>query len=398
MTMTDTAATDAFFAWLTSMRETDPVHEDEHGAWHLFAYDDVTRALSDSATFSSDTNKFIPERPEMEPFAKGNVINMDPPRHRTMRGLVVKAFTPRVVDALQPRIAAVTNALLDAADGTGRFDLVAALSHPLPIIVIAELLGVPASDQPTFGRWAETLLGDASAPDSPAVPDEQEMLARVEAMRPVLGEMNDYLLRHIRMRREHPADDLIGLLVAAEADGRRLTDPEIVGFAATLLLAGHITTTATLGNSLYCLLEHPAMLAELRADPELLTGAIDEVLRYRSPFPRLSRTTTVDVEIGGRTIPAGRLVLPWLASANRDPKKFPDPDRFDIHRDTSGFIAFGHGIHFCVGARLARLEARIALAILLARYPDLRADTDSPVVLRNPYTMLGVNRLPLAVG
>lgn len=396
--MTDATATDAFLTWLTSMRETDPVHEDDNGAWHLFSHEDVTRALSDAATFSSDTNKFVPERPETEPFAKGNVINMDPPKHRAMRGLVVKAFTPRLVDALEPRIAAVTNDLLDAADGSGRFELVDALSYPLPVIVIADLLGVPTEDQPTFRRWAEVLLGDASAPDSPDMPDEQQMAAMFDAMGPTMAEMNDYLLDQIRQRRQQPTDDLIGLLVAAETDGQRLTDPEIVGFAATLLLAGHVTTTATLGNSVYCFLEHPEATAELRADPSLLVGAIDEVLRYRSPFPRLGRTTRVDAEIGGQTIPAGRLVIPWLASANRDPKKFADPDRFDIHRDTTGFVAFGHGIHFCIGARLARLEARIALSILLSRYREFAVDPDSDIVLRNPYAMLGVSRLPLVVG
>jgi cytochrome P450 len=396
--MTDTTATEAFFAWLSSMRETDPVHEDEHGAWHLFRHADVTHALSDAATFSSDTTKFVPERPEMEPFAKGNVVNMDPPRHRAMRGLVVKAFTPRLVDALEPRIAAVTDELLDAADGTGRFDLVEALSYPLPVIVIADLLGVPVADRPTFRRWAEVLLGDATTPDSPEMPDERQMAAMMTAMAPVLGEMNDYLLAHIRQRRQHHTDDLIGLLTAAELDGQRLTDPEIVGFAATLLLAGHVTTTATLGNSVYCFTEHPEVLPELRADPALLVEAIDEVLRYRSPFPRVARTTTVDAEIGGRTIPAGRMVIPWLASANRDPVKFADPDRFDVHRDTTGFVAFGHGIHFCIGARLARLEAKVALSILLSRYQDFGVDPDSDVVLRSPFTMLGVSRLPLAVG
>ncbi|HVV22442.1 MAG TPA: cytochrome P450 [Pseudonocardiaceae bacterium] len=388
---------DPFFEWLTSMRETDPVHEDENGAWHLFTHADVTAALSDAATFSSDTTRFVPDRPEMEPFAKGNVVNMDPPKHRSMRGLVVKAFTPRLVDALEPRIAAVTHELLDAGVADGRLELVDALSYPLPIIVIAQLLGVPVADQPTFRRWAEVLLGDAAAPKSGSMPDEQEMAELFESMAPVLAEMNEYLLAQIRARRSNPGDDLISMLVSAEADGERLTDAEIVGFAATLLLAGHVTTTATLGNSVHCFLEHPDAMAELRADPALLVRAIDEVLRYRSPFPRLGRVSTTDARIGGRTIPAGRMVIPWLASANRDPKKFPDPDRFDIHRDTAGFVAFGHGIHFCIGARLARLEARVALEILLERFPALRADPESPAVLKNPAVMLGVNSLPLLV-
>lgn len=388
--------TDAFFAWLANMRETDPVHEDEHGAWHVSAHEDVLRVLSDAATFSSDTKQLVADRPEMEPFAKGNVVNMDPPRHRAMRGLVVKAFTPRLVDALAPGIADVTTELLDAVDETGRFDLVDALAQPLPIIVIARLLGVPRADMATFRRWADVLFSNANATDT--MPDEQELAALFDSVAPVLSEMTDYLLDQIRQRREHPGDDLISHLTLAEADGERLSDMEIVGFAATLLLAGHVTTTATLGNSVHLLLDHPAAAAELRADPSLLPNAIDEVLRYRSPFPRLARVSTVDVDVSGRTIPAGRMVLIWLAAANRDPKKFPDPDRFDIHRDTSGFVAFGHGIHFCIGARLARLEAKVALEILLSRYPNLAADPDSPAVLRNPYMMLGVSSLPLVTG
>jgi cytochrome P450 len=268
----------------------------------------------------------------------------------------------------------------------------------VPIIVIAELLGVPSSDQPMFRRWAEALLGDAAAPESGSLPTEAEIAAMFDSMAPAMREMNSYLLDQIQRRRDHPSDDLIGLLVAAETDGERLSSPEIVGFSATLLLAGHVTTTATLGNSAYCFLGHPGVVAELRSAPSLLTGAIDETLRYRSPFPRLGRATRVATSLGGRSIPAGRLVLPWLASANRDPRKFPDADRFDIHRDTSGFVAFGHGIHFCIGARLARLEARIALSVLLSRYGDFSVDPDSDVVLRNPYSMLGVGRLPLVVG
>lgn len=392
----DTTTTDAFYAWLKEMRETDPVHEDDRGTWHLFSHEVVTQALADFSSFSSDTTAFTPSRPETEPFAKGNVINMDPPRHRSMRGLIVKVFTPRLVDALTPRVEQATTDLLDAADGTGRFDLVDALSHPLPIIVIAQLLGVPAEDQPTFRRWAQALLGQPVTEDG-KMPEDDELAKAMDAMAPTMVEMNDYLLDQIRLRREHPSDDLIGLLATAEADGVRLTDMEIVGFAATLLLAGHITTTATLGNSLYCFLDHPEAMADLRADPGLLTNAIDEVLRFRSPFPRLGRASAKDVEIGGRTIPAGRLVIPWVASANRDPAKFADPDRFDIHRDTSGQFAFGHGVHFCVGARLARLEARIALTELLRRYPSIEADPDSPAELQNPYAMVGVTKLPLVV-
>ena len=381
------------FAFLTAMRETNPVKRDEQGIWQVFDHAGVQTILGDAATFSSDTTKFVPEMPEFEPFRNGNIVNMDPPKHRQLRGLIVEVFTPRVVDALTPRIERITNELLDAADADGRFELVETLSYPLPVIVIAELLGVPAADRPVFRRWADTLLNrtDVSAE---VMPSDEAM----HAMAPIMREMADYLRDQINARRAHPSDDLIGRLAAAEVDGNRLSDDQIIGFAATLLLAGHITTTATLGNAVYCFDTNPDAAADLRADRALLPAAIEEVLRFRPPFPRIAGVATRDVELGGQTIPAGEMVIGWLAAGNRDPAKFPDPDRFDIHRSTTGHLAFGHGIHFCIGSRLARLEARVALGILLDRYPDIRVETDSPTEFQNPWAMNAVSRLPLAAG
>lgn len=384
---------DAVFTWFRTMLDTHPVYLDDNQLWQVFSYADVTRILSDPATFSSDTTVvFKSPQPDLDLFDKGNLVTKDPPRHRKLRTLVNQVFTPRVVAALAPRITEVTTSLLDAVDGADRFDLVDALAYPLPITVIAELLGVPAQDQPRFRAWAEVLF-DQQTVDATTVPTEE----LVNAIAPTMREMNEYLLAHIQRRRQQPADDLIGKLTAAEVDGERLADEEIVGFAGLLLLAGHVTTTALLGNAVLCFDRHPEAAAAVRADRKLVPAAIEEVLRFRSPFPRLGRVTTTGTEIGGHSVPAGQLVIPWVAAANRDAARFPEPDRFDIHRTITGHLAFGHGIHFCIGAPLARLEAKIALDILLERYREIAVDVAGPIEFHNPWQMISVKRLPVLV-
>lgn len=273
-------------------------------------------------------------------------------------------------------------------DGADRFDLVDALAYPLPITVIA----VPAQDQPRFRAWAEVLFNQQTV-DATTVPTEE----LVNAMAPTVREMNKYLLAHIQRRRQQPADDLIGKLTTAEVDGERLADEEIVGFAGLLLLAGHITTTALLGNAVLCFDRHPEAAAAVQADRDLLPAAIEEVLRFRSAFPRLARITTTDTEIGGLAVPAGHLVIPWIAAANRDAARFPEPDRFDIHRTSTRHLAFGHGIHFRIGAPLARLETKIALDILLERYREIAVDVDGPIEFHYPWQVISVKRLPVLV-
>jgi cytochrome P450 len=220
----------------------------------------------------------------------------------------------------------------------------------------------------------------------------------VDAFAPIFREMNSYLLRHIRGRRSSPADDLTSKLIAAEVDGQRLDDEEIVGFVGLLLLAGHITTMATLGNTVLSFDEHPDAAAEVRADPTLLPGAIEEVLRLRTPFPRLARRATADAEVGGTVVPAGSIVVAWLTAANRDERVFAHPNQFDIHRRPNPHMTFGHGIHFCLGAPLARLEAKVALTVLLERYRSITVSGDAPVVHRNPWVMVSVTSLPVEVG
>jgi cytochrome P450 len=385
-------------AWLERSRQQGQAHYDEQQrCWQVLGHPEVSAILADHATFLSDLGDLMPRQPDLDLFARGNFVRMDPPRHHLLRGLVSRAFSPRAVTGLAPRIAAVTAELLDAADerDRGRLDLIDALAYPLPVIVIVELLGLPVADRPMFRRWADALFDLEDAGPDTSLLRLAEQAARQTV--PTVREMNAYLLDRIRAARAHPADDLTSRLVAAEADGQRLADEEIIGFVGLLLIGGHITTTATLGNAVLSLDEHPEAAAQVRADRTLLPPAIEETLRLRTPFPRLARRTATDAAVGTALIPAGDLVVAWLTAANRDERVFTDPDRFDLHRQPNPHLTFGHGIHFCIGAPLARLEANIALGVLLDRYHDIAVATDPPVRHRDPWTMVGPASLPLAV-
>ena len=392
--MTTTRPTfEDLLAWLEAGRARGQVHfDDTQQCWHVLGHPEVGVVLSDPAVFSSDITVLRPAQDDLALFQRGNFVQMDPPQHRKLRTLVSQAFTPRVVADLEPRIAELTIQLLDEVDE--RFDLIDALAYPLPVIVIAEMLGVPASDRPLFRRWADVLFSQDVDPDQSLRSASEQA---VTAVAPTMREMNAYFLDHIRSRRASPGRDLTSKLVQAEVDGERLADEEIIGFVGLLLLAGHVTTTATLGNSVVCFQDAPDAVAQVRADPGLLPAAIEEVLRVRTPFPRLARMTTADAELAGVTIPAGQVVIPWLTAANRDERVFAEPHRFDVHRTPNPHLSFGHGIHFCLGAPLARLEARVALRLLLERYRDVEVAADEAVEQRNPWTMVAVSRLPLEV-
>ena len=384
-----------FLAWLEESRQRGQVHYDAHQqTWQVLGHPEAVAVLSDPAKFSSDLTGLVPAQDDLALFQKGNFVRMDPPRHRKLRGLVSQAFTLRMVAGLEPRIAEVTTELLDATGGGERLDLIESLAYPLPVIVIAEMLGIPSTDRPTFRRWADTLFDVNIDPEDSLQKVGEEAVASVA---PTMREMNTYLLDYIRSRRANPGQDLTSKLLQAEVDAERLDDQEIVGFVGLLLLAGHITTTATLGNTIVSFEENPDAATEIRADPSLLPAAIEEVLRHRTPFPRLARLATTNAQVGDVEIPAQGLILVWLTAANRDARVFPDPNRFDIHRRPNPHLTFGHGIHFCLGAPLARLEAKVALRIMLDRYRGITVATDAPVEYRNPWLMVSVNKLPLDV-
>ncbi|MFF9586500.1 cytochrome P450 [Streptomyces achromogenes] len=378
------------------LREAGPVRYDEaQGVWQVLDHESVATVLADPATYSSDLSALTPIQPDFETFRQGNFVGMDPPAHRRLRTLVSQAFTPRVVQGLGPRIEAVCARLLDAVADRDRFDLVDALAYPLPIIVIAELLGIPAGEHRLFQEWAGVLFGGDQLGEAPDMADLERAL---EAIAPTVREMNGYMLEHIRARRADPGDDLTSRLIAAEVDGVRLRDQEMVGFVALLLVAGHITTTALLGNAIVAFDRHPGTDAVLRADPARVPAAVEEVLRWLPPFPELGRRVTRPVVLGGREIPADSLLMAHLGAANRDPARFPEPDVFDVTRSPNPHLTFGHGIHFCFGAPLARLEARIALRMLHERFRMLAIPHYEDIAYQNPAVIVGVRQLPVEVG
>jgi len=350
------------------IRETTPVlYSRQVGCWMLFDHASVKAALVDPATFSSRAH-----RPGRQPFDW--MIFQDPPRHTRLRNLVQKAFTPGVITALAPRIAGISARLLDDIGDAPEFDVASQFSTRLPMSVITELLGIPDSDRPRFQSWADATLGLALT-----LTGGDAGVAAAERYAAAAQEMNDYLAAFLATRtgRNAPVpgsaeDNLLNRLAAVDVEGEKLTHAEIFGLFQVLLVAGSETTTNLIGNTLLCLLDHPDQRELLQSRRELLPSAIEEVLRFRSPVQLVFRQTLQEVELHGQRLPEGELVLAFLGSANRDPEVFPDPDRFDITRDPNSHLAFGHGLHFCLGAALGRLEARIALDQFLDRFPNFR--------------------------
>ena len=368
----------------SALRRVSPVlRVPRRNIWILSDFESVRRALHDPGVFSS---RAAP--PGGAPLDW--LIFLDPPVHTTLRAIVMRTFTPRAVASLAPRIESLAHALLDGVISRGSMDLIADFAAPLPLLVIAELLGVPAADRPHLSRWSDAILHL-----SDAILGGERAARAIAAYRVASEEMLPYVQRHIAERRATPRDDLLTRLVDASVDGHGLTEREILDFFQLLLLAGSETTTNLIGNAILCAIAHPDQLRRLRASPELLPLAIEEVLRFRSPAQMVFRSTTCDVELHRRVIPAGSLVLLLVGSANRDPKHFTDAGRFDITRTPNAHIAFGHGVHFCIGAALARLEAKVALTALLGRMHNLRLAGDGAWVPNSGLNVHGPRTLPI---
>jgi cytochrome P450 len=368
----------------------------ELGMWNVYGHPEIEAILRDPATFSSDTTRLVPKDLMPDPdydLSTGSILQLDPPLHNKMRKLVSRAFTPKVVADLEPRIAAITHELLDAIPAGDRLELVADLAYPLPVIVIAELLGVPASDRNLFKGWVDKMF-ESSNQVSLVKKDEKQDAAILASLKGQKA-LADYLGVHVDERRKQPRQDLLTKLVEAELDGERLSRSDVVNFANILLLAGHITTTMLLGNAVLCLDTHREWDERVRADRSLVPPMIEESLRYLTPFAAVARVTMREVEVGGVTVPADQMLLCWVAAANRDERVFRNPDTFDPLRAENPHLAFGRGIHFCIGAPLARLEGRVALDILLDRYPVLRTIQGQPPKFQVNPNMTGVRELPL---
>jgi len=345
-------------------------------SWGLLQYEDAYAALRDHETFSSDN----PQAGQFGP--KLVLIQDDPPRHTRLRRLVNKAFTLKRIEALEPWITGVANSLLDDME-EGENDLVESYTIPLPVKVIARFLGIPGEDYVTFKRWSDAFLSTVSIQATERLQNLQEMVA--------------YFGQMAAARRAHGAEDLISALVEADVEGEALQDWEILGFCILLLIAGNETTTNLLGNIFNALSERPDLWRQVREDRGLVDAVIEETLRYESPVQRLFRWTTREVEVSGVPFAKGDRVTIFYGAANRDPQAFPSPDEFRLDRDLRHHVAFGAGIHYCLGAPLARAEARITLNAFLDRFPTLRRGRTPSVRQTASPVVFGFERLPLVL-
>jgi cytochrome P450 len=352
-------------------------------------YADVSAVLRDHERFSSVQMR-IPGIEENDLFGDtATVLFSDPPTHTRLRRLVSRAFTPKRIKDLGPRIREITDTLLDRAEAKGELEVMADLATPLPVMVIAEMLGVPAQDYAQFKHWSDLVVeGDNTPPGVPLPPEVKQAQADLRA----------FFAQEIQRRRRDPGPDLISALVAAHEESDALTAEELQAFALLLLLAGNETTTNLIGNGTLVLGRHPEQLAQLVNDRSMLPRAIEEMLRYDGPVQSTVRYNRAPVELGGTVIPKDTCVFVILAAANRDPAQFADPDRFDITREDNPHVAFGDAIHFCLGAALARLEAQIAFDAMLTRFPKLRlAQPDAAPIYKGSYFLRGLASLPMAI-
>lgn len=393
------------YAVYAAMRATAPVYRrvnrrGDGATVFVTRYDDAVQVLRDPVRFVKDVRQTmtpaeqaaLPPHPYPLRLLSHHMLNTDPPDHTRLRALVNKAFTTHMVEQLAPRIERIAHDLLDRMDGQHEVDLIHHFALPLPIIVIADLLGVPSRDHNRFRAWSNALVAPTA--------DADRTSKKADKARALMEDFIAYLRDVFAARRRAPQDDLISSLLAAEEAGDMLSEEELFSMILLLIVVGHETTVNLIGNGMLALLQHPAAMAALSAQPGLLPGAVEEMLRYDCPVERAPmRFAARDVELGGTHIRRGDAVSVVLGSANRDAAHFPHADRFDITRTPNRHLAFGQGIHYCLGAPLARLEGRIAFATLLARYPTPQL-AGSPVALRwrtHPI-MRGLQRLPVHLG
>ena len=372
------------------LRAEDPVHQSPLGFWVLTRYEDVSAVLRDPRFVKEPLAALIAARfGGQVPRGVGlSMLDRDPPDHTRLRSLVSKAFTPRVVEGLRPRIQQIVDGLIARAEAAGSMDVIEEFAYPIPVNVICEMMGVPIEDHERFKGWS---LDIARGLDSIWLPPDSEIPRRSVAARHAIS---DYFRELIAARRTTPRGDLLSALIAAEEAGDKLSEEELLATCILILIAGHETTVNLIGNGILALLRHPGELRRLRETPGLITSAVEELLRYDGPVQRTARVASDDATIGGQKISKGDMVMPFIGAADRDPAQFPEPDRLDLGRADNRHIAFGWGIHFCLGAPLARVEGQIAIDTLVRRLPRLELATESPEY-RQSLTLRGLKALPV---
>lgn len=373
----------------SKLRSMDPIHQvrfpDGQRGWLVTSYEDGTAVLKDPRFIKDFSKLYGSSMDQMSVFTQ-NMLFSDPPDHKRLRGLAQKAFTPKMISGMRERIEEITDELLEQMGDKEQVDLIDEFAFPLPIIVICEILGVPSEDRDKFRRWSNSLIEGTSGEAGVSVYEHMTQFVQ-------------YLGQWFSKVREQPGEDLISKLIIAEEEGDRLTEKELYGVVSLLIIAGHETTVNLIGNTVLSLLAYPEQQRLLKENPELITQALEESLRFNGPVEfSTSRWANEDMEFQGKQFHRGDLVVVSLNGANHDPKRFTDPETFDLTREKSPHLAFGMGIHFCLGAPLARLEGEIALSKLLEKFPDLALAVDeSELDWRPGMIVRGVKEIPLRI-
>ncbi|HEX4206777.1 MAG TPA: cytochrome P450 [Ktedonobacteraceae bacterium] len=379
-------------------REQGPLYQfaqyDEHAGWMVMRYEDAEEILRDPRFIKHIRSLIPPEerRAPDSPLAmaleqiNNHMLSSDPPDHTRLRGLVSKAFTPRMIEQWRPRIQEITDALLDAVQEHGEMDLISDFAFPLPMTVISEMLGIPDADRQQFRTWSNMIINSFGSQEN------------FEQIIPDMMAFAQYLFGYIEQRRQHPQDDLVSKLLLAEEAGDKLAQNELISMIFLLLVAGHETTVNLLGNGMLALLLHPRQIEKLQQQPDLIRSAVEELLRYNGPlYTATGRWASEDVNYKGTMIKRGDAVIIGLSSANHDGQQFADGEDLDITRKENQHLAFGKGIHYCLGAPLARLEGQIAISTLFRRFPNLHLNTDPRALTWRPGTLVhGLNELPVS--
>ncbi|OPA76226.1 cytochrome [Paenibacillus selenitireducens] len=359
--------------WFRNMRDTSPVtFNSDRNIWDVFKYEDVKTVFTRHEIFSSQGSENAEEPID------SSVLRTDPPKHRQLRMLVSQAFTPRVIEGLAPQISTVTQSLFDQAEAQGAVDALESIASPLPIVVIAEMLGVSLADRGRFKSWSDDLVSN-----------DYDKYIQCQK------EMSEYFSVIANERRREPQDDLISNLVHANIQGEQLSDIEIIGFCILLLVAGNETTTNLIASAMLCIDSLPDVREQLIADRTLIPSALEEVFRYCSPVQSMFRSVKQDTELRGQQLFAGQFVNMWIGSANHDDEVFEHPDMFNIHRNPNPHLGLGSGIHYCLGSQLARMEAKIVIEALLDRFPHFQRDRSHVLERANSTMMFSLTKLPI---
>lgn len=384
------------------LRTNDPIYwSEENSYWILTRYADIASLIQNNHLSSNRIGAHASRMPEQvrERFSaffsavSSWMLMIDPPDHMRLRGLVNKAFTPAVIENMRWLVEKLVDEMLASAHQAKRMDVMTDLANPLPAIVIAEMLGVPGTDQQKFKQWSDDISMALSGIDT--AKSKEELFGLYELAQQSLLALSAYFRERVDELRQHPQDNLLSALVQAEEQGERLTQHELFANCVLLMIAGHETTTNLIGNGLLALLRNPEQKEHLASNPSVITPAVEELLRYDSPVQKMGRISLADLTVAGKTILPGHLIVLCFGAANRDPDQFNSPATLDLERKPNRHLAFGHGLHYCVGAALARIEGQIAISTMLARLPNLRLASENLEWTRNS-TLRGLRSLPVA--